>query len=139
MKKNRTERQSVKPVKETPPTSIQTFHRELSASYQSPFPPPEHCERYEALLPGIMDRIATMAEKNLEMKDKMIEYHHKEAMGSQSLFQRGQIIAGTVMVSAVAAIIVGAFLGQSVVIYAGFILAVTPFLTRFLPQPKDSK
>lgn len=54
-----------------PPERVSLVHSHTEVSYSGPLPPPHVLRDYEDVLPGLADRIVTMAEKQLDHRMRL--------------------------------------------------------------------
>ena len=106
----------------------------IERSYSGPLPPPEDFAKYEQNLPGSMDRILTLTEKQV---DHRIELENKEA----KLDIRGQIIgAALVALFGVMSFLLAMFDHENVALGMGVTTVISVaviFVLNKVPTGKD--
>lgn len=106
----------------------------IERSYSGPLPPPEDFAKYEQNLPGSMDRILTLTEKQV---DHRIELENKEV----KLENRGQIIgAALVALFGVMSFLLAMFDHENVALGMGVTTVISVaviFVLNKVPTGKD--
>lgn len=92
----------------------------MGVSYSGPIPPPEMLRGYEEILPGAMDRILAMAERQESHRHSL---ESASVLGNLDAQRTGQYIAGTVVILGMG---IGAFLISTGKDIAGFTAMLTP-------------
>ncbi|WP_271617941.1 DUF2335 domain-containing protein [Bradyrhizobium sp. CCBAU 51745] len=110
--------------------------QQQSQMWQGPYPPPEAVERYEAVLPGTLNRLITMAEK---LQEAQIEQSRLSLQHAQSDVRRGHWLGfattGLAMIGAIIAVqynawVAGAFLSVPVMAVAKALIETTKAPTQ---------
>ena len=89
--------------------------------WQGPLPPPDCVKAYEAILPGSMERMLSLAEKETQIRHEQVKLDHERdhayKMEDLKVYDRrvrnGQYLAAFVSLCFLAGAVICAFLGQA--------------------------
>lgn len=91
--------QNQNPEQQQQNVSVTQVHQRLTISPFKHLPPPEECEHFERIIPGFCDRVLSMAEAEIRLQEKSVEYTHAEKTNERnklySAFKLNNILAIT--------------------------------------------
>jgi uncharacterized membrane protein len=103
--------------------------------WQCEFPPQDAIERYEAIVPGTFARILAMSE---QLQTARIESARRQEMAHRDV-RRGHLLAGSVLILAMLAASVTAYLGHDWVAAAFLALPVMSVANSFVDGARGVK